>query len=76
MSIDAGTNNKALLNNPDYLGNRHERIQVNNYLSFIDQFVQLEQELFPESLLHWEDFGRANGIQLQQLMKLFLAELM
>lgn len=61
VSIDAGTNNKALLNNPDYLGNRHERIQGNNYLSFIDQFVQLEQELFPESLLHWEDFGRANA---------------
>lgn len=61
ISIDAGTNNKELLDNPLYLGNKHERIAGEEYLEFIDKFVVAEQKLFPESLLHWEDFGRANA---------------
>ncbi|MCT4395844.1 malolactic enzyme [Periweissella beninensis] len=61
ISIDSGTNNKALLEDPLYLGNRHERIAGEEYLAFIDKFVAAEQKLFPESLLHWEDFGRANA---------------
>ncbi|MBZ6002836.1 NAD-dependent malic enzyme [Leuconostoc gelidum subsp. aenigmaticum] len=61
ISIDAGTNNQALLENKRYLGNKHARIAGDAYLEFIDQFVTVEQELFPESLLHWEDLGRANA---------------
>ncbi|WP_338752836.1 malolactic enzyme [Leuconostoc mesenteroides] len=61
VSIDAGTNNKTLLENPLYLGNKHERIAGEKYLEFIDKFVTAEQKLFPESLLHWEDFGRSNA---------------
>lgn len=61
VSIDAGTNNKTLLDNPLYLGNKHERIAGQEYLEFIDKFVAAEQKLFPESLLHWEDFGRSNA---------------
>lgn len=61
VSIDAGTNNKTLLENPLYLGNKHERIAGQKYLEFIDKFVAAEQKLFPESLLHWEDFGRSNA---------------
>ncbi|WP_268745661.1 malolactic enzyme [Leuconostoc mesenteroides] len=61
VSIDAGTNNKELLHNPLYLGNKHERIAGEQYLEFIDKFVTAEQNLFPESLLHWEDFGRSNA---------------
>lgn len=61
VSIDAGTNNQTLLNNSHYLGNKHARIAGEKYLSFIDKFVTEEQVCFPESLLHWEDFGRANA---------------
>lgn len=61
VSIDAGTNNQTLLNNSHYLGNKHARIAGEKYLSFIDKFVTEEQACFPESLLHWEDFGRANA---------------
>lgn len=61
VSIDAGTNNEELLNNPLYLGNRHARIEGETYYEFIDQFVQSATELFPELLLHWEDFGRGNA---------------
>ncbi len=62
--IDAGTNRKELLDNPLYLGNRHERIRGEAYYDFIDQFVQTAEELFPDLYLHWEDFGRSNAANI------------
>ena len=64
VSIDAGTNNQVLLKDPLYLGNRHERLQGEAYMDFIDQFVSASTELFPELLLHWEDFGRGNAANI------------
>lgn len=61
VSIDAGTNNETLLADPLYLGNHHKRVYGDRYYSVIDRFVTAEQKLFPESLLHWEDFGRSNA---------------
>lgn len=61
LVIDAGTNRKELLDNPMYLGNRHERIQGDDYYAFIDKFVQTAENLFPKLYLHWEDFGRSNA---------------
>lgn len=60
LVIDAGTNREELLNNPMYLGNRHERVRGEKYDAFIDQFVQTAGKLFPKLYLHWEDFGRSN----------------
>ncbi|MCI1995136.1 NAD-dependent malic enzyme [Clostridium luticellarii] len=59
--IDAGTNNEKLLNDPLYLGNKHKRVTGKKYYDFIDKFVKISLELFPEVLLHWEDFGRGNA---------------
>lgn len=64
VSIDAGTNNQALLDNPLYLGNRHERIYGEKYDAFIEKFVRTTEKLFPEILLHWEDFGRSNAAKI------------
>ena len=61
LVIDAGTNRKALLDNPNYLGNRHERVTGEAYYDFIDKFVQTAEKLFPKLYLHWEDFGRSNA---------------
>ncbi|MCT4487556.1 malolactic enzyme [Levilactobacillus parabrevis] len=61
VSIDAGTNNATLLADPLYLGNHHKRVTGDQYYDVIDRFVTAEQKLFPESLLHWEDFGRSNA---------------
>lgn len=61
VSIDAGTNNQTLLDDPLYLGNHHKRVYGDDYYDVIDRFVTAEQKLFPESLLHWEDFGRSNA---------------
>lgn len=64
LVIDAGTNRKELLNNPLYLGNRHERVRGEKYDAFIDQFVQTAGKLFPKLYLHWEDFGRSNAADI------------
>ena len=64
LVIDAGTNREELRNNPNYLGNRHERVRGNCYYDFIDQFVQTAERLFPKLYLHWEDFGRLNAANI------------
>mgnify|MGYP000912922326 FL=1 len=64
LVIDAGTNRKELLENPNYLGNRHERIRGDRYYDFVDQFVQTAERLFPKLYLHWEDFGRSNAANI------------
>ncbi|KRM67533.1 malate dehydrogenase [Apilactobacillus ozensis DSM 23829 = JCM 17196] len=61
VSIDAGTNNQKLLDDPLYLGNRHQRVYGDKYYQVIDKFVQSTQQLFPDALLHWEDLGRSNA---------------
>ena len=64
LVIDAGTNREELRNNPNYLGNRHERVRGDRYYDFIDQFVQTAERLFPKLYLHWEDFGRSNAANI------------
>ena len=64
LVIDAGTNREELRNNPNYLGNRHERVRGERYYEFIDQFVQTAERLFPKLYLHWEDFGRMNAASI------------
>ncbi|KRN29013.1 malic enzyme, N-terminal domain protein [Lactobacillus selangorensis] len=62
--LDVGTNNEKLLKDPMYLGNRHERIQGDQYYAFVDQFVDTVESLFPHLYLHWEDFGRDNAANI------------
>ena len=64
LVIDAGTNREELRNNPNYLGNRHERVRGDRYYDFIDQFIQTAEQLFPKLYLHWEDFGRLNAANI------------
>ena len=64
LVIDAGTNRESLRNNPNYLGNRHERVRGDRYYDFIDKFVNTAEKLFPKLYLHWEDFGRSNAANI------------
>ena len=61
VQLDVGTNNPRLLNDPLYLGWRHERITGQDYDDFIDQFVTAVTQQYPDIYLHWEDFGRENA---------------
>ena len=59
--LDVGTDNLRLLNDEMYLGNRHSRVRGQRYDDFIDAFVAAATKLFPNALLHWEDFGASNA---------------
>jgi malate dehydrogenase (oxaloacetate-decarboxylating) len=59
--LDVGTDNLGLLNSDLYLGERHARVRGERYDEFIELFVNKVTELFPNALLHWEDFGAANA---------------
>lgn len=62
--LDVGTNNTELLNDPCYLGWRHERITGPAYDSFVEEFVSALKSRFPNVLLQWEDFASHNATRL------------
>ena len=61
VSLDVGTNNEGLLNDPLYLGNRHARVRGAAYDAFIEHYLQVVSSMFPKALLHFEDFGADNA---------------
>lgn len=61
INLDVGTNNELLLNDPSYLGNRHARVRGQRYDDFIEQYLAVAAELYPNALLHFEDFGAGNA---------------
>ena len=59
--LDVGTDRPELLEDPLYLGVRHERPVQQPYDAFIDSYVTTALKIFPHALLHWEDFGPGNA---------------
>src|SRR5256885_2535944 len=55
--LDVGTNNTERLEDPEYLGWRHERVTGQAYYDFVDQFVQAVKQELPNVCLQWEDFA-------------------
>lgn len=58
VCLDVGTDNQSLLDDPMYLGLKHQRIRGEAYQAFIERFVKAVKKAFPWVFLHWEDFGR------------------
>ncbi|MFC6276256.1 NAD-dependent malic enzyme [Psittacicella hinzii] len=67
VNLDVGTDNQDLFADPLYLGNRHARVRGQAYDDFIDAYVKTASRLFPNALLHFEDFGAGNARRI--LMK-------
>ena len=59
--LDVGTNNAERIDDPEYLGWRHERITGDDYFAFIEQFVAAVKEELPETCLQWEDFANTHA---------------
>ena len=62
--LDVGTNNKERLNDPEYLGWRHERVTGEAYFDFVDQFVQAVKQELPGTCLQWEDFATPHALPI------------
>ena len=61
VSLDVGTDNEQLLNDPFYVGNRHARRRGAEYDEFIQNYIETVHRLFPTAMLHFEDFGPGNA---------------
>ncbi len=64
--LDVGTDNVELLEDPQYLGWRHRRIDDEDYYAFIDEFVAAVRDELPNVLLQWEDFATAHAQPILQ----------
>jgi len=64
VSLDVGTSNESLLEDPLYLGVRHERLRGEAYVSLLDEFVDAVRAEFPRALVQWEDFANRNAFQV------------
>ncbi|MEJ0093489.1 MAG: NAD-dependent malic enzyme [Methylocella sp.] len=59
--LDVGTNNQDRLDDPLYIGWRHERVRGAEYDAFVEEFVSAVSERWPNVLLQWEDFAGPNA---------------
>ncbi|MDG4562527.1 MAG: NAD-dependent malic enzyme [Candidatus Competibacter sp.] len=66
MYLDAGTNNEQYLNDPLYLGLRETRPSTADLYSFVDEFVEAVQEVFPKCCIHFEDWTGVDAVHLLQ----------
>src|SRR5215475_6981816 len=66
MYLDAGTNNEQYLHDPLYLGMRKTRPSAEELYSFVDEFVEAVQEVFPKCCIHFEDWTGVDAVHLLQ----------
>jgi malate dehydrogenase (oxaloacetate-decarboxylating)(NADP+) len=64
MYLDAGTNNEQYLNDPLYLGLRERRPATADLYSFVDEFMEAVQEVFPKCCVHFEDWTGVDAVHL------------
>ena len=64
ITLDVGTNNQQLINDPVYMGYRQPRISGEKYYHFVDMVIQAIQRRWPGVLIQFEDFAQKNAMPL------------
>ncbi len=64
VTIDTGTENRSLLEDPLYIGTRHPRIRGEEYDSLLDEFMEAAESLYPGVMIQLEDFANTNAFRL------------
>ena len=64
ISLDVGTDNQSLLDDPLYLGRREPRLRGAAYRDLVDEFVTAARKVFPEVVIQWEDFRKDNALAI------------
>jgi malate dehydrogenase (oxaloacetate-decarboxylating)(NADP+) len=64
MYLDAGTNNEQYLHDPLYLGMRKTRPPTEDLFSFVDEFMDAVQQVFPKCCVHFEDWTGVDAMHL------------
>lgn len=65
ISLDVGTDNRELLDDPNYLGWRHARIKGDEYVRFVQRFARAFRTVYPNALCQWEDFSKQNAFAIR-----------
>ena len=69
VTLDVGTDNPQLLEDPMYMGWRHPRISGEQYNEFVEAFMEAVQERWPNALIQFEDFAQKNAMPLLERYK-------
>lgn len=69
ITLDVGTDNPSLLEDPMYMGWRHQRIGGDEYKAFVESFMEAVHQRWPEALIQFEDFAQKNAMPILESYK-------